>query len=99
MPEVEPVTLADLPLRNMEDSCLAGRKGEGGGLAVEDVLGDEAGIGHGLGDRGAARLPMLAHRARGEFEVAAAAFPGIGAVDHLDEADRRLGAAAAQLPY
>ncbi|KIU01505.1 hypothetical protein QU38_01275, partial [Staphylococcus aureus] len=64
---------------------------EGGGVAVEDVLGDEPGIGHGLRHCHAPGLPMLVHRARREFEVARAALPGIGAVDQVDEADRIFG--------
>src|SRR3546814_9227907 len=49
--------------------------------AVQNILRHQPRIRHRLADGLMARIPMLAHRPRGAFEIAAAAFPGVGAVD------------------
>src|SRR3546814_20585845 len=59
--------------------------------AVQNILRHQPRIRHRLADGLMARIPMLAHRPRGEFEIAAAAFPGVGAVDQVRSEERRVG--------
>src|SRR4051794_29023621 len=81
MPEVEPVTRAVLPVRNIQailslilsrrragEQKLSGEV-EGRGAAVDDVAGEQRIVAHGLGYCVEACAPMMLHGRARKFEI------------------------------
>src|SRR5258708_7127526 len=90
MPEVEPVTRATLPSRNMQ-SVLLGGEVKRGELPCHKIARGEPAALHLAFHRLASRAPVRLYALAREFKVTGPALPVVAAVDQLENADLVVG--------